>query len=213
MVITLCFSAAAIAGGAANPQRLGTKGAIIHNAFGLPKWRTSHSVDNTTEAGDTLLLTMHVNANERLTVGAYLYATPLRKEGNQWIVNGNEQPVQPNALGTEWGYRSQTFTTAGAWAMIDNWESKAIDIPVQVFVPYGIMQLPRGPYRFRYKLRVFERTSGQLIDEYFVKHTYDGEIADGYIREVVSVCRACGGVPIEEFTLEGLTEESPQPAN
>jgi hypothetical protein len=144
VAVVLMATIGSIASAQTARQRIGREGAVVHNAYGLAKWRTARSVNNNTEPGDSFLFTVFVRPGERLTVGVYLHAQELRRHGDiEYVPVGQEQKVPTTAIGREWGYQSQALRSAGAWSMIDNPHAEEKDVPVHIFVPYAIIVILR----------------------------------------------------------------------
>ena len=184
--------------------RLTQTGAVVHNTHGLAKWRTKRDVNNNGDPGDTFILTVRPLKSEKVTVGVYLYATPLKKVDYNYVTAGPERKVPVSAIGREWGHLSTSLQSAGAWCMIDNSQQQQTDMTVQVFVPYAIIGLPNGPYRLRYRIRVLDRASGKELDSFFAKLSYDVMVRPGAYREIRSTVSS--GPQIKTFEFDGAAK-------
>ncbi|WP_146446042.1 hypothetical protein [Botrimarina colliarenosi] len=193
-------------------RRLTARGLLVSNTASLTKWSTKKSHHNIGEKGDLFAFSVRLDPGERLTVGVYLYATPLKLRANGLAggIDGPERPVPVSEIGAKWGHKSQSLHCAGSWVMVDNPSTYGSEETVAIFLPYAVIGLADGPYIFRYRIRVINRVDGSVFDSFFAKYSYSAFVKPGSLVATSSLASKLNDTPFVYLDYEGVKEEEEQ---
>lgn len=187
-------------------QRIGLGGVVCKATYGLPKWGAGPNKDNNGERGDVILLYVNSRPRERITVGAYLFYRKVRNADGIWEDVTEWSPTPVTRLGASWGYKSESLGGVGNWVRFTNSTNDVVQKNIQLFVPFAVIGLAQGEYRFRYRIRVW--VNGHLEDDFFTDENRLSTVgAASEIRELISICKGPGGLDMCEFRLLGTNDE------
>jgi hypothetical protein len=168
-------------------QRIGLHGSISYGAIGTPTWSSPDGA-----RGDIILLGCEADTGEEVTVAAYLSYRNVKQLTEPPSIEGigDWRGVPVNEFGARWGYRSTNYRTALAsvrWRQQGERASRT----VQLFLPYEVLELGRGPYQVAYLIRVF--VNGRLVDEFYTDEHRFVTNAGSRLREFDYHCKAMMG--------------------
>lgn len=154
----------------AKRDRIAFEGKISLHSMGVPVGQDSRTV-----VGDTIVVNVEVQPNEKIIVGAYLFYSELGDREN-W------KPVPANND----AYRSSTFGGLGRSVeiVLPRGEPES-NLDVVLFLPHRDIGLQQGKYRFKDRIAVWQsRVNGRntkRVDDYFTSINYEGTIRPGRI--------------------------------
>ena len=168
-------------------QRIGLHGNISYGAISTPTWGSPDGA-----RGDLILVGCEADAGEEITVAAYLNYRSVKQptEPPELEGVGDWRGVPVNEFGAKWGYQSTNWRTALAsvrWRQ----QGEPATRTVQLFLPYEVLKLGRGPYQVAYLIRVF--VNGRMVDEFYTDERRFVANTGSRLREFEYHCKAMRG--------------------